>query len=198
MKVVWGVDPGFANIGVAVCDVEGPGLNGGEWCHPKLFQLLTTEPSSKKLKVLSTDDNFRRAQEIAALLEGLARPTLICAEAMSYTPSASASAKVAMVWGVIAGYAQRYQVPVLQVTPQQVKAVLKIPLTKGRDSRGIGSKNEESKLATARALAPRYSPILFHLLKDIDDGLQEHVLDALACVLACEASNEIRMLRRTP
>lgn len=200
-SIVWGMDPGFANLGVAICEIMRPINAAGqpvpeaEWCYPKSFHLLTTEASAKKSKVMATDDNFRRAQEIAALLESLPRPQLICAEAMSFTPSASASAKVAMAWGVIAGYVQRYSVPMLQVTPKQLKVALGIPEVKGR---GRGSKGkDESKLAIARVLAARYPATLPALLAaaHIGDKEQEHPLDAVAAVLSCEASNEVRMLR---
>lgn len=199
--MVWGVDPGFAKFGLCVADighfVNDPAESPASWLQPRAFHLISTEKSDKKQNTSSTDDNFRRAQELAAFLEKIPRPQLICAESMSFSPGASAAAKLAMAWGVFAGFAQRYQLPVLQVGPAEIKRALNVKAAPRPPKGEKRKRSDTDKVAVAQALNGIYgAPKLFHLLTGLPNDLLEHPLDGLAAIIACANTSGVRLLRK--
>lgn len=174
-----GIDPGFANIGWSAIQLYGDGS-----VSLSEVGLIKTSKSDKKKKVLAANDNYRRAREIALGIKGLITkfdPTAICSEAMSFPRNASAAAKVAMTWGVIAAIAEELGVPVLMASPKEVKLA-------------VGAQ-DSSKEAVQNALRAK-TPNLDKLLQEagVPPSLHEHPCDSLASIYACLRSEEIRLL----
>lgn len=182
--LVLGIDPGFAAFGYAVAEV----VTTGHGIRVLELDVIRTAKSTAKRNVRTTDDNVRRAREIAlhinAVLDGYAPPFIaVCAEAMSFPRSSSVAAKVALAWGVVAGICEARLLPLLQCTPQELK-------------QAVCGRKTASKEDVELALKERYGADV------IDDHvvglgkLREHPIDALGAIHACLNTNEIRMARR--
>jgi Holliday junction resolvasome RuvABC endonuclease subunit len=192
MAIVLGVDPGFAALGWALVRLEASG--------EEILQLgvIRTAKSTRKLHVLASSDDHRRGGELTQALAPLVRGvTAICAEAVSHPPHSSAAYKVGRSWGVLDCLASLGCVPVVQVSPQQVKKRLGAAglVTGGRRADYAGQ--NASKAAVHAALARRFAE-LPQRLAGLPKGLQEHALDALAVVVAALDSEVIRMARKMP
>lgn len=184
-RIVLGIDPGFASTGYAFMAItQDPGR-----LVPVSFGVIQTKPSAKKHKLLASDDQVRRAREIVRhLANGMKvhQPVAICAESMSYPRFNSqimvkAAAQLAMCWGFVACIAELADLPVLQVSPQELK--LKV----------CGSRTA-SKEDVAEAIKKRV-PGARRELARIAEGKQEHPIDAMAACIACMDSEMGRMLR---
>jgi crossover junction endodeoxyribonuclease RuvC len=174
-----GIDPGFASLGYAVL-VLGQG-------KPRVvrFGVFTTQKTAKKQKVLTVEDNVRRAMDIARCLRDLAtcapRTVAIAAEAISFPRSSSVAAKVALTWGAIASLSEAANIPVLQASPQQVKAAVC----------GVKSATKEEVQDAVLKLYPEIAA----LRKGIVKGQWEHPHDALAVAHLMLKSHVVQMLR---
>lgn len=192
---VLGLDPGFAKLGYALVAVSQ-----GRKLEVVAMGTLVTEKREAKN---TASDNVRRGIELAHWLESLvagvdprapakapgrglgvaalfgARPTLraICAESMSHPRSASAAAKVSIVWGLIIANAVRRRAPLIQQSPQAVKIAL------------VGT-SDASKTHIERAMVRRYGAKIRKLLTTQVRGLHEHAYDALATASSCLDSAE--------
>lgn len=200
---VLGFDPGFASLGYALVELRDPsGL-----VRPRVVQMgvLETRPSAKKRKVLAADDNLRRLRVVARAVAGLVsgRPPaewrsdnpgqtpslgvspahLVCAETMSFPRNSSAAAKMALTWGTIMAEVERWNLPFLQASPQEIK----LAVTGRRDA---------EKKDVEDALVKRYGKNTRKLLRELRDGAHNHAFDALAAITACLDSEEGRMLLR--
>lgn len=192
-----GYDPGLANAGVAVVRLAA---------HPSFDELIelhhwTTEKSDKKRKVLAADDNFRRAQELAAKMRDLherldARAggsvRVITAEAMSFPRNASTAAQMALLWGALAFAVVDRGLPMVQAGPQEIRRRLDLP-TKAKKPE-VHEKlfrrftNLRAQLDELRARGP--------MLTERQWGEAcLHPLDALASIVAANDSDVMRMLR---
>jgi crossover junction endodeoxyribonuclease RuvC len=174
--VVLGIDPGFASIGFAAV-----GLASASERVLRAW-VVRTEPSARKRQVRASEDNARRAMEIAAAVEaalGEFAPVALAAETMSWPRNAAAAAKVALAWGVLCAAAHRHRLPLVQASPQEVK-------------RAVCGRKSASKGEVIEALELRYPDI------ELPDQLtlQEHAADATAVVVACLEADVIRMARR--
>lgn len=174
--VVLGVDPGFASLGLAAVEL----LPVGD--RVLRCWVVRTEQSSKKRTVRASEDNVRRAQELALALEQAVeafRPCAIAAETMSWPRNAGAAAKVALGWGVLCAVAHRHCLPLLQASPQDVKRAV------------CGSKTA-SKDEVIAAVELRWPDVCLPPQKT----LQEHAADACAVVVACLDAPALQMARR--
>jgi crossover junction endodeoxyribonuclease RuvC len=181
MSIVLGIDPGLANMGYAVVQIHQT--------TEKVIKLgaISTEKSDKKLKVLSSDDNLRRAREMYKVLAAIVveyEPAAICVEAKSFPRNASAAAKTSISWGLIAALSESRNLPVCQCSPQQIKKAM---------TGKVKSEKEEVQLA----LNNRYGQQL--LAEAGITGLKkdkiEHPYDALAAIVTCLDSDILRLLR---
>lgn len=149
--------------------------------------VLQTQKLPGKRNVYAAEDNVRRARELAQQFSRLfqAQPMgAICAEAMSFPRNSSAAAKVAMCWGVLSTLAEQHQIPILQLSPQEVKKAV------------CGTK-DAAKKDIQYALEIRYGEARLHkLLAGVAPSSREHAYDALAVVVACMDSEAIRLARR--
>lgn len=175
---ILGIDPGFASLGYAVIVLDP---------KPRVvrFGVFRTEKTAKKQNVLSVEDNVRRAMLIAGFLRDLAtcapRTVAIAAEAMSFPRSSSVAAKVALTWGAIAGLAEAAGIPILQASPQQVKAAVC----------GVKTATKEEVQAAVLSLYPEIA----RLRKGIVRGQWEHAHDSLAVAHLMLKSHVVQMLR---
>lgn len=183
MIPVLGLDPGFASIGYALVLLDATEE------RPVLMGVFETEKSSKKQAVLAADDNVRRAREISVFLHGMLTKgphgpvRAICAETMSFPRSSSVAAKMAMCWGVVSSLSSMLDVPVLQVTPMNLK--LKVT-----------GKKTSSKEEVQAALRERFGGQVSRYCPDVPPSKLEHPYDALGAVLACRDSEVLRLLRQ--
>ena len=183
--LVLGLDPGLSNVGYAVVRL-------GDRTTPLRMGLIRTKKSDKKLKVLASDDNFRRCKEVAASMNALVEEVeasegpirVFCVEAKSFPRNASAAAKVAMFWGILAKLSVDTGIPVVQVRPQE----LKIKMCK---------KAKASKKEVQDACQGIFGKTdLETLCGSIAESNLEHPYDALAAVVACSDSETVRLAMR--
>jgi crossover junction endodeoxyribonuclease RuvC len=182
--VVLGIDPGFAELGYAAVEIKSLGV-------PLVLCMgvIRTEKSDKKLRVLSSDDNMRRAREIHKELRDIVqtmRPKALCVESKSFPRNAASSAKIAMCWGVMAALSNDFDLPVIQVSPKAMK--------KAVDGTATATKED-----VAEALNQRFGRDLAKEClecKKIPRSLYEHAFDALGVVVASLDSEILRMVRR--
>ena len=181
MSYVLGVDPGFAKVGWTVAEMTPSGF------RPVEMGLITTKKSDKKLKVLASDDNVRRARDIAtAVNEILARYSILalCAEAKSFPRNASAAAKVAICWGILVQITVTLDLPLIQVRPQEIK------------TRMCGKANSSKKDIQAACDRMFGVEVLHPLVEGITRSDLEHPYDSLAAVVACSDSEVLRLARK--
>lgn len=172
---VLGIDPGFATLGLAIVDVAAAVTVARTW-------VFRTEKSPRKHAVRASDDNVRRAREIAEELRATIRtyrPAAIATEGQSWPRNAGASAKVGIAWGVLAAVADAHQLPMVQASPQQIKRVLC----------GVKTATKEQVIAAVEA---RFGEVGW----PPQASLREHAADAIGAVVACLDSSVLQMARR--
>lgn len=182
--VVAGIDPGFANFGFAAVELLPTAEN---ILH---IEVIRTKPSPNKRRILTGDDNNRRAQEIARQLMRLFdeyRPLLIAVEEMSYPPNASAAGKMMMARGIVIALsvARPRPIPIRCIGPQELKLAT------------AGSK-KATKVMVAEAVYRRYpeSRALTRFLTSTPKTKQEHGIDAIGAVVATLGSDVIAAIRQ--
>lgn len=178
---VLGCDPGFASVGCCVMELTP---HGEKVLETVVFK---TEKSDKKHKVRASDDNFRRGQELCAMVVGLLHrhPDVkaCCAEFMSHPRNASVSGQLGAFWGIIELATYIWKLPMLQASPQEIKKVL------------TGKKNA-SKAEVQDALRKRYPGQFDAYDASITRKADlEHGYDAAGAVVACLDSDVIQMMR---
>ena len=174
-----GTDPGFASFGLSVIRLTPKSEEVVETL------VIRTQKSVKKLNVKAVDDNFRRAQAIAAALYEIVnkwKPMALTAESMSFPRNSSAASKVAMVWGILALLCNIFQLPMVQATPQEIKKRL--------------CDNKSATKEQIRVALERMYPGQFDPFKDSTAaGQWEHGFDAAGSVVACMDTDVLRMAR---
>lgn len=181
MGLVLGIDPGFSSVGYALVNIlpESESL--------VRVGVLTTKKSAAKHAVYASDDNFRRSREIyrslADLVSYRGHVMAICVESMSFPRSSSVAAKVAMCWGVLASLSESLGIPLVQISPQDVKKC-------------VCNSRTASKTDVFKALCKRYPD-----MKPMCDAMKipntqlEHPTDALATVVAALGGDVLRLAR---
>lgn len=189
-----GVDAAFANMGFAVVDVyASPGRETSIHCLG--LQLLSTEkaPDAKLVRVSS--DRLRRAQELREAL------TAACTQAQAQfafveVPSGTQNASAAFGLGIAVGVLASCPVPIIEVSPMEVKAAVA-----GRRVKKGASKAEV--IAWAEARWP-HAPWIRAQHRATSKGVSlpagrltndnEHLADAMAAVVAGVATSEFQRL----
>ena len=169
-KILIGADLGFASIGISVCHIKD------DVVIPILMQVIRT----KKSEIGSvSEDNMRRARliykELKTVLDKYKNnERIMFVEAQSASRDASAAAKTAMAWGVLAALAEDNKFEVIQTSPQKIKKVL-------------CGKNSASKEEVEEALRKIFPNIDFDALlklNKIPKGLYEHAFDSLGAMVS--------------
>jgi Holliday junction resolvasome RuvABC endonuclease subunit len=166
-------DPGLAAFGFAVLDLDGRAVELG---------VIRTEKSAKKRGVLSTDDNLRRVRELVSHLERLVDRhgvRVIATESMSFPRASSAAAKLAMSWAALATLSELRGLPMLQLSPQEVKK----QLCNARNA----SKDDVEGFVRFRLRG--------EFLIDAPPSQHNHAFDAAAVGLCVLGSDVVRALR---
>lgn len=175
MIAIIGCDPGFAALGLARLDLAADAEQVGA------LAVARTAPSPRKASVLAASDNLRRLGELHRALEAMIDPSVICiaSESMSWPRNAGAAVKIAMVWGLISAVAGRHGLPIVLVSPQDLKARL------------TGSRSA-TKEAVQEALQARYGVIHW----PSPPSTVEHCADALGACVAALDSAPVLLARR--
>jgi Holliday junction resolvasome RuvABC endonuclease subunit len=113
---ILGIDPSFRNTGLAVCQVD---INNKEIKDIISLKLSCTENNKNKKTSKSSDDLKRARQHYLSIKEIIAayRIKIVVAE----IPSGAQSARAAMSNGICLGLLACLDIPLVQVTPAQVK-----------------------------------------------------------------------------
>jgi len=176
MGIVLGIDTGFSTMGLSLMELTPTG--------EKVLgvRTLVTKKSAKKTGVRASDDNIRRARELAAeLRRRLDKYDIkaLCMESQSWPRNASASAKIGISWGIVAAVAESKDLPILQASPQAIKKALV----------GVSNASKDEVIA---AIKKRFPEIKWPNAKSI----HEHIADATGAVVACMDSEVIKMVRQ--
>lgn len=181
--IVIGIDPGLANFGLSAARLNKSDI------EPILMDVLVTTKSDKKLKVLVSDDNDRRGDELSKMfqehllrLEQVGTIVAFAVEATSYPRSSSAAAKTAISRGIVIGEAARRNIPLISCRPQEMKDYL------------CGRKNA-SKQDVKDALCQKFSSVS-DMVSGINEGKHEHCFDALGAIDLGSTSPIISAIRR--
>lgn len=172
---VLGIDCGFGSMGWAVANFSSGALS------PTLCGVITTEKSTKKQNVKATEDNIKRAQILYTKLLGLISENqvgIIATETMSWPRNAGIVAKMGIAWGTIACAASQFNLPIVQASPMEIK----------RQVTGDGKASKERMIETIHRRYPYLS--LPH-----QTGLQEHAVDAVGAIIACQDSELMKWVR---
>jgi Holliday junction resolvasome RuvABC endonuclease subunit len=176
-----GIDVGFAKLGWALADVSDPQ-------HPRSLAVGLIRTEKDKRKVLAASDNHKRAQhivrELAIVLDGHPSIGVICAETISFVRSAAVMSQIGRAWGILDALAEARRLPLLQASPQEIKAAC-CPFVKN------ASKDDVIHAVTARFGAET----LAHL-SPIPASMREHPADALGAIWACLQRDELRLYAR--
>jgi len=173
---VLGIDGGFASMGIAVLE-----LTPDQELLRDVY-VVRTQKSDRKLQVLAGDDTARRGRELAHHV-GLAitsqSPGAIVIESPSWPRNAGVAAKLGVAFGVVYALAEKHGLPLLQVSPQQVK-------------KSLCGRKDAAKEDIIAAVEARFPSVTWPSQK----GLWEHAADSIAVVLAGLDSDVIRAVRR--
>ena len=179
---ILGVDPGFANFGLAVASLKGDGLGSLLYMN-----VLSTEKSTKKENSYSSEDSVRRAslifESLASIVQQYA-PVAICAESMSFPRSSSVSHKMGIGWGVLISVAASKNIPILHASPQAIKQAV--------HGTKVATK-VEVKQGVLRVFGNHSIALVHHLAA----GAHEHPFDAAAAILAQNSNPLIMIARKT-
>ncbi len=170
-----GLDGGFANLGFGVADYRAR-----EVLHAGVIR---TKKSDKKQHVFSSDDLYRRTEEIAGELIHIVSTyevRIVTMESFSYPRSSMTAAQLGMSFGVVATITRMLGLPVAFLSPKQLKL----------NTAGSAS---ASKQEVARA-------VIDHFGTDwapdgVPEGKLEHMCDALASIIGAQNSPIMRALR---
>lgn len=177
---ILGIDPGMASTGVGLVEI----LPTGDLRFVSAGVIRTTK-SNKKQNIKAADDTFQRAQHIAGKILHIVEKfdiKLICAESMSFPRNASAAAKMAMTWGILATITEERKLPLLQATPQEIKKKLAGAIA-------------ASKQDVQKAVQNRLGAEIAKVLASTPQTQHEHAYDALGAILACEDAEAFRLMR---
>lgn len=203
--LVLGADTGMAHFGWALVELRRDSEEVGA------MGVIVTEPSDKKARVLAACDDFRRGREVACALDFVVKQRVggsavigspvraVCYEAISLPRNARTSAQIGIAFGALAAFAQQYDIPAHEVSPQGLKKALT----------GSGSATKEQvALALAKRYGLAYTPPgkrkkgdTFgvtegrNLLAHLPAGLHEHAWDALGAVVACLRTDTMLAVR---
>jgi Holliday junction resolvasome RuvABC endonuclease subunit len=176
MPYILGIDPGFANVGISVVQLD-----------PRLVVAMRVFRTQKTAVRKVSDDNLQRATEISkmlfALYDEFPAIKIVCAESMSYPPNAGTATKMSLCWGVLAAFVQQRDLAFIENTPQEIK----------KRVCGNKSASKEEVKTSIKALFPSQDLDTLHL--KLAAGLHEHIYDATAAVIAAWDSSEMKLFR---
>ncbi|MDY0001408.1 MAG: crossover junction endodeoxyribonuclease RuvC [Polyangia bacterium] len=172
--IILGIDPGFAALGLARLEVNSLVERA------EALAVVRTAKSARKAEVLATSDNARRLAElvdaIAPLMEGV---VCIAMEAQSWPRHAGSAVKVALAHGAVIAMARERGIPLVQVSPQDLK-------------RRVTGSRTASKAEVQAALERRFGPLAW----PSPASIVGHAADALGAALCATGHPAVMMQRR--
>lgn len=181
MKVV-GLDPAFKNFGMVAADLEYLTKSSSWFCScPSMELIKTVKMSGKKTDVRVSSDVLRRAQELHYGLHnflGKHKPQLVFVE----VPSGAQSAAAGSALGVAIGVLGSIEIPVIEVTPLEVKKLF----TRTRES-----VPKSAIMEWAYDCWPEASWLKHNGKRTLDN---EHLADALAVIRAGVGTTTFKQL----
>lgn len=177
--IVLGVDPGFANFGWALANVQRTEID------PLCVGVITTEKSHKRSRVLASDDEFLRSKELYEGISALVRRNhvkLICAEGMSSPRNAVTVRMLGYAWGTLASICSSNGIPMTQISPNNMKKKL-VGRVKATDAQ------------LHREITERY-PKMETLIQSVTQkAKREHAYDAMIAIETCRTAETFVMLQ---
>ncbi len=176
-----GVDPGFEEMGLSYLHLTKDAEK-----VVKVWRCHTVANMGKKLT--ASENNVWRAREIHRFLEIIFRHPIdaVACEAMSFPPNASSAAKVAMVWGLLVSFTEARKIPIVQVTPKELKRIV--------GGRKDLSKQEVEDFVRARYPETRWDAVL----EGISKSYWSHIFDSIGAGIAVLDNDLIRVIRMRP
>jgi crossover junction endodeoxyribonuclease RuvC len=177
MAIVLGLDLGLAHTGGAMFELEG-----ADDTLLKIGVIKTEKAGNAEGRV--AEDNYRRLCEVARWLRDFVdgrRVSVVCVESMSFVRNASAAAKMAMVWGILAAMTSEHQVPVIMASPQDIK-------------KAICGARDASKDDIQKGVAKIF-PRLAEDFAGLNKTLREHPADAVGAFYALRHNPIVMMAR---
>lgn len=178
---ILGIDPGLANLGVAVVAVD---LRADLVAQVLHVDTLQTDYLARKRDLRVATDNTRRARELSVALQKLDKQYpigAVCAEELSHPRSASAAIKVAIAWGAIVNFAAARSIPIVELPPQVIK-------------RSVAGAKSASKQRVKAALDELYLAVPWPYGERGGSDKIPHAADALAAATAGMESDLILAL----
>ncbi len=189
--VVVGVDPGFANFGIAVIELLPKKVE-----RIVRIEVLRTKPSTRRRHLLAVDDDSRRLSWLGDQFDGICKTydiRAVIAEENRRLPHSGSAAKLAMGWAVAVLVASLRGTPFRQVTPGEIKLA-----TAGSE--------RATKAMVEDAIRRRY--LDSHAIKTFDQSMwdktrkclmnhREHGFDAIGAIIAAMNSELILALRQS-
>jgi Holliday junction resolvasome RuvABC endonuclease subunit len=182
MALVLGIDSGFASCGYSRVELSL------EKEDVLACGVIRTQKSATKRDYKASDDNTRRAREIVqALLPVSEGIVAICSESPSLPRNASTSFKLGICYGILATLAEIRNVPVVMVSPQELK-------------KRLCGTSKASKADVAEAIDQRFGRDFGAelLQRGVPSGEHEHPYDSIGAVISSLDSEVIQMARRLP
>lgn len=182
MRVI-GVDGGLAHMGVAVMALGWSSDKVNDICFVT-GAVFETKPSHKKHGIRKSDDNMRRARELAARLDETlsGESGALVYEAQSFGMKGAIAARQAgTAFGVLAALAHVHRIPMLCVTPLEIKRAMCGPSCNGAPKEEI-----------IRRVMDRHPNIAWPTRKP----LHEHLADAVGAVHAALKDDVIQAAMR--
>jgi Holliday junction resolvasome RuvABC endonuclease subunit len=176
--IVLGLDPSLCNLGIAAIDLR---LNFREDRVVEL-QVIRTEPSAKKRKLLVAEDDARRVAELVGGLHQVIarrRPVALVIESPAGSQHAKSARALGLAFGAMVATAKLLGLPLVQVTVQDVK-------------RAACGRRDGSKEDVIAAMEQRYPGVQW----PTPAGVVEHAADAIAAVVAALDSDTLRIARQ--
>ena len=156
MKIL-GIDPGYERLGIAILETK----QKPELIFSETFQTLKSDEHSVRLEQIYN--------EVEKIIKKY-KPKKIGIETLFFNKNIKTAIKVAEVRGIVLTIAQKNNLQIFEISPQQIK----IAVT------GYG---KSDKLAIAKML-----PLLVKIKKN--DIMLDDELDAVGCALAVPTHNQ--------
>lgn len=171
-----GVDPGFANLGLACAYLDTFG-------RPQLLdaRVVRTKKAGRKEKRLD-EDLRRRLGEISDAVVGYIRehdPALVVFESMAWVRNASASAKMGLAWGAAFAVARAFELATDVYAPKEIKI-------------GCGLKATASKVEVEAAVKEAFKNSPFQNWPTTK--IIEHAADAAAAIITAARDERWRVI----
>jgi len=176
-----GIDGGLSHMGVALMHFDSGARNSSVVS----MKTIETERSDKKRSVRESEDVVRRAREVWSWLELELYERdvrVVCMETLSLPRNAGSSAKIGVALGVVVAVAASKNLPIVQASPQEVKAKI---------ARARNASKDDVELQVRQ----RY-PSTAAFLDAMRKGDREHAADAVAVIHACLDSDVVRAAMR--